>query len=174
MKKDCLMIGEVLKPQGIRGEVKIRPHTADTERFRSWNTLHVESDGGFRPLPFRLSRIHEGYVYAILGDCASADDAEAWRGKKLYVERAQIPENEENETLIADLIGCRAVDEAGHELGILTDVLQYGSVDTWVFKTSAGTLMAPALLSVFTEVDTENSIIHVCREKLDEVAVTDP
>ena len=74
---------------------------------------------------------------------------------------------------IADLVGCAAVDETGRTVGVLTDVLQYGSVDTWVFRTETGTLMAPALLSVFPEVDPENRRISVVSEKLREVAVID-
>jgi 16S rRNA processing protein RimM len=44
-------------------------------------------------------------------------------------------------------------------------------VDTWVFKTKTGSLMAPALLSVFPTVDIVNRTILVVREKLEEVAV---
>ena len=72
------------------------------------------------------------------------------------------------------LIGCEAADEEGRPVGTLTDVLQYGSVDTWVFKTPSGaTLMASALLSVFPQVDPEKGKILVCAEKLQEVAVLD-
>ena len=52
-------------------------------------------------------------------------------------------------------------------------MLQHGSVDTWVFRTEEGTLMAPALKAVFPAVDPENKVISVIREKLEEVAVRD-
>ena len=65
------------------------------------------------------------------------------------------------------------MDETGRSVGVLTDVLQYGSVDTWVFRTETGTMMAPALLSVFPDVDPENRRISVLSEKLREVAVFD-
>ena len=35
---EYLMIGEVLKPQGVRGEVKIKPYAADLEAFHDWKT----------------------------------------------------------------------------------------------------------------------------------------
>ena len=65
----------------------------------------------------------------------------------------------------------KEIDENGTEIGVLTDVLQHGTVDTWVFRTASGTLMAPALLSVFPAVDPENKAIDVIRERLEEVAV---
>ena len=72
---------------------------------------------------------------------------------------------------ISDLIGCKAVDENGTEIGTLTDVLQHGVVDVYVFKTPTGTLMAPALKAVFPTVDVRAGRIDVCAERLDEVAV---
>ncbi len=171
--QDYLMIGTVLKPQGIRGEVKIKPYAARVEMFSSWKNLYLEEAGGFSPVSLKLSRIHDGFVYAFLADCASADDAEAFRGRDLYIDRKHAAPPEDGAVYIADLIGCEAVDENGNVLGTLTDVLQYGSVDTWVFRTPSGTLMAPALLAVFPLVDPAVGQIRVCTEKLREVAVLD-
>ena len=71
-------------------------------------------------------------------------------------------------------ITIEALDEDSNHVGTLTDVVQYGSVDTWVFRTPDGaTLMAPALLAVFPQVDTAAGRITVCAEKLREVAVFD-
>ena len=152
--QDYLMIGTVLKPQGIRGEVKIKPYAARVEMFSSWKNLYLEDHGAYSPVPVKASRIHDGFVYAFLADCSSADDAEAFRGRDLYIDREHAAPPEDGAVYIADLIGCEAVDEDGNPVGTLTDVLQYGSVDTWVFRTHSGTLMAPALLSVFPQVDT--------------------
>ena len=87
------------------------------------------------------------------------------------MDRAHAAPSGEDATLIADLIGCEARDEEGTPVGTLTDVLQYGTVDTWVFRTAEGTLMAPALKAVFPEVDAEKKTILAVRERLEEVAV---
>ena len=171
--QDYLMIGTVLKPQGIRGEVKIKPYAARVEMFSSWKELYLEDRGAYTPVPLKVTRIHEGFVYAFLAGSSSADDAEAFRGRDLYIDRAHAAPPEDGAVYIADLIGCEAVDGDGNPVGVLTDVLQYGSVDTWVFRTPSGTMMAPALLSVFTQVDAEAGRILVCAEKLREVAVFD-
>ncbi len=171
--QDYLMIGTVLKPQGVRGECKIKPYAADVDMFSSWKALYLKDHGAYTPVSLKTTRIHEGFVYAFLADCASADDAEAFRGRDLYIDRAHAAPPGEGSVYIADLIGCVAEDEEGNAVGTLTDVLQYGSVDTWVFRTASGTLMAPALLSVFPQVDPAAGKILVCAEKLREVAVRD-
>ena len=168
---DYLMIGEVLKPQGVRGECKIRSYAADIDRFHDWKTLYRRDGEGYAPVSVRTARIRDGFVYAFLDGSASADDAEKFRGTELFVDRTHAAPAEDGAVLIADLIGCEAKDGDGEVIGTLTDVLQYGTVDTWVFRTPEGTLMAPALKDVFPEVDAENKRILVVRERLEEVAV---
>ena len=168
---DYLLIGEVLKPQGVRGECKIRSYASDTEMFREWETLFLKSQDGYMPVSVRTERIRDGFVFAFLNGSSSADEAEKYRGAELYVDRAHAAPAGENATLIADLVGCEARDERHTPVGILTDVLQYGTVDTWVFRTAEGILMAPALKSVFPEVDIEKKTILAVRERLEEVAV---
>ena len=169
--QDYLLIASVLKPQGVRGECKLRSYAADISRFHEWKALYRKTEHGFFPVTLRTSRIRDGFVYAFLDGSDSADAAEAFRGVDLYIDRAHAAPAEGNAVLIADLTGCEARDEEGNVLGVLTDVLQYGTVDTWVFRTPEGTLMAPALEAVFPEVDPAEKVIRVCRERLAEVAV---
>ena len=73
---------------------------------------------------------------------------------------------------ISDLMGCEAVDETGRVLGSLTDVLQHGPTDVYVFRSGSGkTWMAPALPDAFPEKDVAAGIIRVNSERLKEVAV---
>ena len=168
---DYLMIGEVLKPQGIRGECKIKSWAADPDMFSAWKQLYLEKDGGYAPLPFRAVRLQDGFVYGVLGDCATMADAERYRGRKLYIDRAHAAPLSEGAVYIADLIGCEAVDEAGNVLGTLREVLQYGSVDTWAFQSPKGNWMAPALKEVFPAVDIAARRISAVSARLEEVAV---
>ena len=171
LMNEYLMIATVVKPQGVRGECKIRSYAADIERFRKWKTLYRKDGEGFSPVSVRTARIRDGFVYAFLDGSATAEQAESFRGTDLYVDRAGAAPAEDGAVLIADLIGCEARDGQGIPVGTLTDVLQYGPVDTWVFTSGEGTLMAPALRAVFPEVDTQKRTILVDRERLEEVVV---
>ncbi|MBR2719001.1 MAG: 16S rRNA processing protein RimM [Clostridia bacterium] len=168
---EYLMIGEVLKPQGIRGEAKVKPYAADADDFLRWKTLYVQRDNDFEPIAARCSRVHDGFAYITLGACANPNDVERLRGTQLYIRREQTVQPGEDETFICDLIGCEAVDENGNVLGKLTDVLQHGPVDVYVFRRNRESFMAPALKAVFPSVDVAQRRIDVCTEKLQEVAV---
>ena len=168
---EYLMIGEVLKPQGIRGEVKIKPYAANHDDFRRWKTLYIRQGESYAPIKARCSRVHDGFVYMTLGECASMEDAEKFRAVQLYVDRAHANPLEEDEVYISDLIGCEGIDEEGKSIGQLTDVLQHGVVDVYVFKAKGKSVMAPALKAVFPTVNVAEKRIAVIREKLEEVAV---
>ncbi len=166
-----LMIGEVLKPQGIRGEVKVKPYAADSALFHRWKTLYLRDGECYTPIAATCSRVHDGFVYLTLGECNSMEDAEKLRGQQLYIDRAHASALAEDECYISDLLGCAAVAEDHTVLGKLTDVLQHGAVDVYVFDSAEGEWMAPALKAVFPTVDLQNKTIGVIREKLDEVIV---
>ena len=168
---EYLMIGEVLKPQGIRGEVKVKPFAANHDDFRRWKTLYIKQGEAFAPVKARCSRVHDGFVYVTLGESASMEDAEKLRGVQLWIDRAHANPLEEDEVYVSDLIGCEGVDEEGVSIGTLTEVLQHGVVDVYVFKHKGKSVMAPALKAVFPTVDVAGKRISVVRERLNEVAV---
>ncbi len=165
------LVGEILKPQGIHGECKVKPYAADTESFRTWKTLYFRKGDTYSPVKCECTRIHDGFVYMRMEGCTTPEDVERVRGESLYVDREHAAQLEEGEYYIADLLGCEAVDEKGEVIGKLKDILQYGTVDTYVFTTPKGTMMAPALERVFPKTDIAEKRILVCRERLDEVAV---
>jgi len=171
VKTEYMLVGEVLKPQGVRGEAKLKAFCGVPECFLKWKTLYRCVNGAYVPIAARCSRVNDGFAYVTLEGCATPEDVDRLRGEQLYIDRAHAGKLMKGETYIADLIGCEAFDADGVSVGVLKDVLQYGSVDTWVFKCGRRTMMAPALLRVFTDVDTENGRITVDRDALNEVAV---
>ena len=58
-----LIIGEILKPQGVRGEVKVRPITCDPDRFYDLTTVYFEENGSFRPVKVQVNRMDEAAAY---------------------------------------------------------------------------------------------------------------
>ena len=168
---EYMMVGEVLRPQGVRGEAKVRAFASDPDDFMRWKTLYLKKDDSYAPIGARCSRVHDGFAYITLEGCANPEDVEKLRGTELYIDRDHAAELGEGEVYIADLLGCTAVDEQGNEIGVLKDVLQHGPVDVYVFKTKKGTMMAPAVLKAFPEVDVEARVIRVDSERLAEVAV---
>lgn len=166
-----LLVGVVVKPQGTRGEVKIKPYTDDPERFLALVTVYQELAGGHVALSIRNISVRDGMVYALLGDASTRDEAEAQRGMMLYVSRADAVTLPEDSHFITDLVGCMVEDRAGRPLGKLIEVLQPGSADVYVIKTATGRMMLPALKRVVLEVKVDQKRIVLDERVLLEVAV---
>lgn len=167
-----LLIGQVLRPQGVRGQVRVRPDTDDPGRFDELEYVYIqEKNGTYERISVDEVSVREDAVYLRLNGATTREEAEAQRNWMLYVDRAHARELAENETFICDLIGCKAVDTWGNELGTVTDVLQPGGNDVYVIKTPRGEMLLPALMHVVPQVDTENGKIVINEQRLSEVAV---
>ena len=92
MLSQYLMIGEITKPQGVRGEVKVRPCTCDPERFEGLETVYIEKDGGYAPLAVTVNRLGADAVFMNVAGVTDRDMAEKLRGTLLYIDRAHAVE----------------------------------------------------------------------------------
>lgn len=170
MLSEYLLIGEITKPQGIAGEVKVQPLTDDPNRFLNLATVFVKAGDAYEERPVASVRVAGGYAYLAFPGVDGRDKAEAMRGVKLYVDRARAVKLSEDESFICDLIGCRAADTNGNEIGTLADVLQPGGTDVYVFDTPKGRMLMPALKAAIPVVDVAARRIVLDADKLAEVA----
>lgn len=173
MLSEYLMIGEITKPQGVRGEVKVRPCTCDPDRFEGLETVYIEKDGGYAPLRVAVNRIGEDAVFMNIEGVADRDAAEKLRGTLLYIDRAHAVALDEDTNFLTDLYGLHGVVSDGRDLGKLTDVMQPGGNDVYVFIGPLGEVLVPALKSVVLKVDLEKGEMLLDGARLDEVAVFD-
>ncbi|MGJ4849868.1 ribosome maturation factor RimM [Bacillota bacterium Meth-B3] len=166
-----LAIGEVLKPQGVKGEIKVRPITSDPMRFEALTKIYWLLDGAYREAKVRATRIDPDAVYMVVEGVRDRDRAEALRGRLMYVGREDAIELPEDAEFIVDLIGCEATDDEGNPVGRLHEVLQPGASDVYVFRGARGEVLVPALKSVVLSVDVARKRILLSAKRLSEVAV---
>ncbi len=173
MLSEYLLIGQVLRPQGIKGLVKVRPDTDDPERFLDLDFVYVKNGGAYEKASVSEVSVRDDGVFLRLNGAESRNDAEKQRDWMLYVDRAHAVELAENETFICDLIGCKAMDTKGNEIGTVKDVLQPGGNDVYVIQTPKGEMLLPALKHVIPTVDVQKGLMTVDEKRLPEVAVCD-
>lgn len=160
-----IKIGIILKPQGIKGELKIEPLTDNPDRFKKLKTVVIEATR----YEVLSSRVGSDAVYlSLVGVDRSV--AETLRQKYIEVDRAEAVKLPKDRNFIIDIIGCKVVSE-DTEFGIITDILQHGSADVYVVKKGKAEFMFPALKKVVLSVDVENKTVTVDGAALSEVAV---
>lgn len=160
-----IVVGKILKPQGIRGEIKILPLTDKTDRFKSVKYLIVK--GQARPV---LSlRIMDNYVYVKLEGIVDRNEAELLRDEYVSVKREDAVKLDEGRYFIVDLLGCEIWTD-GKKLGVLDEVLQNTRTDVYVVKGDKP-LMFPVVDGLILNTDVTKKRIDLQGEKLKEVVV---
>ncbi len=162
-----LVIGEVLKPQGIRGELKVKTFTDFPENVKEFGTVYIE-DKPYKILSFRVGP--DGAAYMGLRGIPDRNAAELFRGKKLEGEREDAPLLEEGRYYIVDIIGLSCVSEEGEELGVVTAVTNLSS-DVYTIEKAGKSILFPAVKGVIAKVDLENGKLIVKKSVFDEIAV---
>ena len=171
MKQEYLLLGEIVRPQGIRGEVKVRHYTDDPERFYDLDVVFLKRGEKYDEAGVEDARVQGDDVYLKLEGIDDRNEAEKLRGIQLWVDRDNAVELGEDEVFIADILGARAFDTKGNQLGVLKDVLTPGGVDVFVLKTPKGNLMFPALKEVLLEMNADEGKLVLDENKLEEVAL---
>ena len=162
-----IKIAKILKPQGIKGEVKVQLFSDNVAGFCDRGFASLKNG---EELGYSVTRDNQGYLYLSIDGVNTRNDAEAYRGVFLYLDRSDFDETEEGEYYICDLIGLEITDEAGTVLCKLKEVLQHGAADVYVVK-GAKSFMFPALKSVLKSVTADKIVVDA--EELSKVAVYD-
>ena len=172
MQSEYLLIGEITRPQGVRGEMRVRPYTDDPMRFEDLDEVYVKRGDKYEARGITFVRLKSDDVVIIRMDgVGDANAVEALRGEKLYVDREHAVELPEDADFIVDLIGCRVTDDEGNDYGKITDVMQPGGNDVYVISGKRGEVLVPALKSVVISVDTKAGEMLLSAARMREVAV---
>ena len=165
-------IARILKPQGIKGEVKLKVFSDDIAHFASTDHVYLKQGGEYVYKKAFGGRVYKDFAYLGIEGIETRNDAEAMRGQYLFIDRDSAAPLEEGKAYVSDLIGLPIVDEQGRELGVLKDILQNGAADVYCVKGDKP-FMFPAVPHIVVEKDIEGGRIVVNGERLKEAAVYD-
>ena len=126
-KDGLIQVGRVAGAFGVRGEVRITSFTAEPLALVDYKTL-VREDG--QPaLTLTSGRVAKGGIVARATEIETREQAEALRGLKLYIPRDVLPEPDEDEFYVTDLIGLAVQTAEGEALGTVKSVQDFGAGD---------------------------------------------
>ncbi len=161
-----LILGRILRPHGVRGELRVEIATQFPERVSDLETVFIGSDpyDDESALPFTLTaaRRHRDLLLVTLEEITSREEADPLRGKLLMVALEDAVPLEEGEYYIFQILGARVVTSAGEELGRIAQVLETGANDVFVVQGGPrGEVLIPDVPHVVVDVDIENQIVTV-------------
>ena len=157
---EYLIVGEIIRPHGVRGDVAMKAVTAYPERLSEIETLYVGED--FTPYRVKRARQHRAGMLLLFESITDRDQAEELRGQTVYVHIDDAVPLEEGEFYLYQLEGIRVVTDEGVELGELTDYIETGANDVYIITTPDGDeVLIPAIPDVIQEIDLEEHTMTV-------------
>jgi 16S rRNA processing protein RimM len=163
--RDLVLVGRVVKPQGRHGEVAIAPLSDRPDRFPTLRRAFVPApDGGAREIRILACRAHKGRFVLRVEGVSTIDEAETLRGAELRIAEEELPVLPAGSFYHHELVGLRAVDERGAEVGAVAEVVETGAeTRVLVLRGPDGETLLPFAEGFVKAVDKAGGTIVVLR-----------
>jgi 16S rRNA processing protein RimM len=134
---DAIEVGRILDAWGVKGWLKILPHSTDPEALFAAKSWFLQApDAKFRPgfssftgtvsLQVDEAKTHSDSVVAKFSGIDDRTVAEALRGARIFLPRSSFPAASTDEFYWVDLIGLNVVNREGVALGCVRDLMATG------------------------------------------------
>ncbi len=156
-----LAVGQLRRPHGVRGEIRMAVWTDFPERLIPGRTVYV----GPRRLPLRLRSVrrHGEMLLVAFEGYEDRDQVGVLRNMLVAVPAAEAPPLPEGEVYYHQLLGLQVVTEQGRPLGTLTEILETGANDVFVVRSpeSGKEILLPDIADVVLRIDLEAGVMTV-------------
>lgn len=165
-----MVIGKIVKPQGIRGELKVVPMTDEPSRFCLLKEVSICGN----TYSVTNARVNGSDVYLLLDGVCDRNEAETFRNKLVEIPRENAVELSEGEFFIADLIGCKLVSvdvDTEENVGVIEKIESFGAADVFTVDVENGKISFAFVSALNPRLDIENKVLFVDAKRLKAVAV---
>lgn len=149
-----VVIGEVGRPHGLRGEVRVNPMTDRPDRFEGlsgcvlWDASRDERE----TRRISTARVQGDVVLVRFEGCDSPEAAAALTGRLLAVPESEAVMPPPGQFYPWQLEGARVVTEEGRDVGRIARI-EFGAQDLWVVRDGEREHLIPAVPEIVIEVD---------------------
>lgn len=130
---DAIEVGRILDAWGVKGWLKVFPHSADPQALFSSKRWYLQPSekgpqafAGTVLLRVREAKEHSDSVVARVDGVEDRSGAEALRGCRIFIPRSSFPTASEDEYYWVDLLGLEVVNREGVKLGKVKELLATG------------------------------------------------
>lgn len=159
-------LGKVVKPQGVKGELKLKPNVDSNYMVEKLTTVFFnESDQ-----PIKIVKIvyRLGFIYLTIEGLTDRTRAESYRNFKVYAIKDEIS-TKDDEFFIEDLVGQGVYDQSGNFVGTVLEIENYGASDIIVILEERREYSVAFLKDIFVSVSKNKIIIN--KTKYDEAKI---
>jgi 16S rRNA processing protein RimM len=145
-----VIIGQLGRPHGVKGLLKMQVFGGEAVNLihtRPW--LMKNSEGSWQPILPEKVEAKPGYMLVKLDGINDRDAAQALTNKEIAIYASQLPKLETGEYYWNELIGLDVINQAGINLGVVTDLMETGSNDVLILDDKGIERLIPYLLDEY-------------------------
>lgn len=148
-------IGEIGRPHGLRGEVRVIPLTDRPERFETLGDCVLWDESRDRRQPCRLRgvRVQGDALLVAVAGYDTPEAVGALTGWLLAVPESEALPAPEGHFYPWQLVGCRVLTEDGRDVGSVLRIEGSAAQDIWVVGDGRREHLVPAVAEIVREVD---------------------
>lgn len=154
-----LLLGQVLRPHGVRGELRVNVMTAYPERIGPDMTVYLGSDPNNpdTATEYKIvqARSHQQYLILQLEGITDRNAADRLRERYVMVALAEAVPLAEDEFYLYQAIGLAVYTDAGENLGKVVEILETGANDVYVVQGPRGEILLPSIEDCILDIDIE-------------------
>ncbi len=139
--KDKVLVGQFSSPIGLRGELKVNIMTTTFDVFKKLQN-YTNFDGTVI-WKFKKITLKGKKCIVQLDNCLSKEDANKFKGEKIFSDKKNLPAAKENEYFINDLIGCKINIKHKSIYGEVINVKNFGAGDLLEVKVEKKIILIP-------------------------------
>lgn len=141
MPGGLLAVGRVARAHGLKGELRVETFFEGSDALAQVDELWLSrepsgSEGANKHVVEWARPVPKAYLVKLVG-LAERDGAEALKGSTVWVERSALPQTDESQYYLVDLIGAKVIGPEG-EIGIVVEIATHPSVDSLVIQAADG------------------------------------
>lgn len=160
-----LLLFTVLKPQGIKGDLKIKYYADNFDVLKGIKKVYLDNEKEYVIKKIRDDSNDFAIIY--LEGCDTRNDAELLRNKSFYADKKDIKKRKDS-FFISDLIGLDIYFK-GEKIGVVTNVTN-GNVDMFEYKSIDGRIgHFPFLKVLEIDIDLDKNSLTISSDKFLEV-----
>ncbi len=158
MSDRYIYLGYCSSPHGIKGAMTLMLENEDASTLVAGSKVYIKKNDQF--IPKQLKEIQIGHkVMASFEGVNDRTQLEQLLPFEIWIDRADLPEVDEDEFYLADLVGAKVLDLNKKEIGHVLRFYSNGVQDIIVIRTEKEEIELPLIENFFPEINPEENYI---------------
>ena len=154
--------GKILKPHGLKGEVKVLPYSGESGNFKYVRYIYISLNNN-RPQRYSVlaKKFQKNLIIVKIQDINSIEDAELLCGKEVHIDKQELPSTEKDEYYWFELIGLNVYSLDNAFVGKVDSIIDNTAQSIFVVKNNSKEYMIPLIDNFVKKIDLDNSKVVI-------------